>query len=342
MSSDKKIIRIAVDAMGGDYAPGEVVKGAVSTVQNGALEVILVGPIATLQAELAKYDTSDLPIRCINAEEFIREGEQPAIAFRQKRNASVAVATRLVKNGKADAVVSAGPTGALVASALMTLGTVEGIDRPVIGGPILGLSPNTIMLDNGGNVDCKPYHLLNFAIIGSVYARKVLNIPNPTVALLSVGAEEGKGNELVKKSYPLFQKSGLNFIGNVEGNDIASGRANVIICDGFVGNILIKLCESLGSTITEWLKSKLRSKLPEAEINSISDDLLALTNTADTFGGGPLLGVNGVAMLMHGHSQATHFTRIMKQAKTIVQSDLINALNLELIRIRRQINDGRD
>ncbi len=240
-----------------------------------------IGPLPILQAELAKYDTSHLTISCINATEFVREGEPPALVLRQKRNASITVATKLVKNGEADAIVSAGLTGAVVASALVTLGTVEGIDRPVIGGPFLGLSPNTIVLDNGGNVDCKPYHLLNFAIVGYVYARELLNIPNPTVALLSVGVEEGKGNELVKESYPLFQRSGLNFIGNVEGNDIATGRANVIVCDGFVGNILVKFCEGLGVAIAEWLKINFKGQLSDADIGRLSDDLFALTNSAD-------------------------------------------------------------
>ena len=145
-----------------------------------------------------------------------------------------------MKEGRAAAVVGAGPTGGVVASALQVLGTVEGVARPVVGGPFLGFAPDTIMMDLGGNVDCRPDQLLDFAIVGTVYARKMLNIPNPSVALLSVGAEEGKGNEVVRESYPLFQKSGLNFIGNVEGYDILSGRANVIICDGFVGNILVK------------------------------------------------------------------------------------------------------
>ncbi len=336
------MVRIAVDAMGGDYAPNEVIKGAVSAVQEKGLEVILVGPLPTLQAELVKYDVSHLAINCINADESVKEGEPPALVLRQKRNASVIVATKLVKNGEADAIISAGPTGAVVASALMILGTPEGIDRPVIGGNFLGFSPNTIVLDNGGNVDCKPYHLLNFAIVGCVYAQKLLNIPNPTVALLSVGAEEGKGNELVKESYPLFQRSGLNFIGNVEGNDIVTGRANVIVCDGFVGNILVKFCEGLGATIAKWLKTSLSGKLSNTEIDRVSNDLLALTNTADIFGGGPLLGVNGVAMVMHGRSQALQFTRAIAQAKTMVESGLVNSLNSELIRIRRQLHNGKD
>ena len=340
MPSDKRRVKIAVDAMGGDYAPGEVIKGVIAAAQEDTTEIILVGHLPTLQAELVKHNTSSLPVSCINADEVIREGEPPALALRHKRNASVIVATKLVKRGEADAIISAGPTGAVVASALMILGTAEGIDRPVIGGPVIGFSPNTIVLDAGGNVDCKPQHLLNFAAVGSVYAKKLLNVPNPTVALLSVGAEEGKGNELVKESYPLFQKSGLNFIGNVEGNDIIASRANVIVCDGFVGNILVKFCEELGITITEWLKTNLSGKLSENEIANLNNNLLTLTNAADISGGGPLLGINGVAMVMHGRSQASQFTNAIAQAKAVVESDMVNSLNSELIRIRRQIDNG--
>ena len=340
MPSDK-IVRIAIDAMGGDYAPGEVIKGTVLAARDGGVEILLVGPLPTVQAELSKHDISDLPISCIDADEFVKEGEPPALVLRQKRNASVIVATKLVKSGKADAIISAGPTGAVVASALTILGTAEGIDRPVVGGPIIGFNPNTIVMDVGGNVDCKPYHLLNFAIVGCVYAQKLLNISNPTVALLSIGAEEGKGNELTKESYPLFQKSGLNFIGNVEGGDILTGQANVIVCDGFTGNILVKFCEALGVTIAQWLKASLDGKLADAEINRVRDNLIALTNSADISGGGPLLGVNGVAMVMHGRSQATQFAGAVAQARAMVESGLVDSLNSELARIRRQLNNGK-
>ncbi len=332
----KRIVKVAVDAMGGDYAPGEVIRGVVAAAQAGGVEITLVGPLSTLEAELAKQVTSNLPITCVYANEVIKEGEPPALVLRQKRNATVIVATKMVKSGEVDAIVSAGPTGAVVASALMVLGTVEGIERPVVGGPFLGLSPNTVVMDSGGNVDCKPQHLLNFAVIGCVYAQKLLNIPNPTVALLSVGAEEGKGNALVKESYPLFQKSGLNFVGNVEGNDIVTGKANVIVCDGFVGNIVVKFCEGLGVSITRWLKANLAGKLPSTEMDKVSNDLLALTNSADTTGGGPLFGVNGVSMVMHGRSQALQFTKAIALTKTMVESGMIDDINSQLVKIRRQ------
>lgn len=341
MAEGKKPVRIAVDAMGGDHAPGEVIKGAVTAAKESGVEVILVGPLAILQTELAKYDTSGLPIKCVNADEFVKEGEPPALILRQKRNASIIVATKLVKGGEADAVVSAGPTGAVVASALTIFGSPEGMARPVVGGPLLGFSPKTVVMDYGGNVDCKPYHLLNFAVVGCAYAQKLLNISNPTVALLSVGSEEGKGNELVKESWPLFQRSGLNFIGNVEGNDIVSGKANVIICDGFVGNTLLKFLEGLGVAIAQWLKTNLSGKLSDSEINKVRHGLLAQTVGADIIGGAPLLGVNGVAMVMHGRSQASQFTSAIAQAKIVVEAGLVETVNSELMRVRRHMDDGK-
>jgi len=338
--AQKGTVKIAVDAMGGDHAPAEVIKGVISAVKKGGVEVILVGPLPEVEKELANYDTSNLAVSCISADEVIKEGEPPALVLRQKRNASMIVATKLVKSGDADAVISAGPTGAMGASALMILGTVEGVERPVVGGPVLGLSPNTVIVDCGGTIDCKPIHLLNFAVVGTVYAQKMLNIAKPTVALLSVGSEEGKGNELVKESYELFKKSDLNFIGNMEGNDIVTGGANVIVCDGFVGNVLIKFCEALGMGISKWLDKRLQGQLPDNEIEKIRFDLLSQTNVVDIAGGGPLLGVNGVAMVMHGRSKAPQFEGAIAQAKTMVESDMIGSLNIELERIRRHINNG--
>ena len=254
-------MKIAIDAMGGDYAPQEIVKGAVMGAKEYGVQVILVGPTGQIEEELVKYDRSGVNIEIVHTSEYLIEGEHPAYALRQKRNASILVATKLVREGKADAVIGAGPTGGVVASALGVLGTLEGIARPVAGGAFLSFTPNTIMMDLGGNVDCRPDQLLDFAIVGTVLARKMLGIQNPTVALLSIGAEEGKGNEAVRESFPLFQQSGLNFIGNVEGYDIPSGRANVIICDGFVGNIVVKFTEAMGKTISQWLEEAIREKI---------------------------------------------------------------------------------
>jgi len=330
-------MRIPVDGMGGDYAPEEIVKGAVIAAREYRVDIALVGPEERMEKELDKYDYSDVNIEIINASEYLIEGEHPAYALREKRNASILVATKLVKEGRADAVLSAGPTGGVLAAALYVLGTVEGISRPVVGGAFLGFAPNTIMMDLGSNVDCQPYQLLDFAIVGTVYAQKLLNIPNPTVALLSIGAEEGKGNEVVRESYPLFQKCGLNFIGNVEGHDIVSGRANVIICDGFVGNIVVKFCEALGKTLCQWLQDKLEGKLPGSDIKEMVDALLLATNAADARGGGPLWAVDGVACVAHGRSRADEIAKAIGQAKLAVERDLIGSMKAELAAARNRL-----
>ena len=330
-------MKISVDAMGGDHAPEEIVKGSVTGAREYGVEIALVGPVESIEKELAKHDTSDVNIEIVEAKQYLVEGEHPAYALRQKRNASILVATKLVRTGKADAVLGAGPTGGVVASALQVLGTVEGMSRPVAGGAFLGFAPNTVMMDLGGNVDCRPDQLLDFAIVGTVYAKKMLKIENPTVALLSIGAEEGKGNEAVRESYPLFQQSGLNFIGNVEGYDILSGRANVIICDGFVGNILVKFSETLGRTVCRWLEDRLEGKLAESDIKEITDSLFKSTNAADAIGGGPLWAVDGVACVAHGRSKSNDIARTIGQAKLAVEMDLVGALKAELAAARSKL-----
>lgn len=333
-------MKIAVDGMGGDYAPAEIVKGAVIASREYGVQIALVGPSETMTEELAKNDLSGADVEIVHASEYLMEGEPPAYALRQKRDSSISVATKLVRDGKADAVVGAGPTGGVVAAALYFLGTLEEMSRPVVGGPFLGFAPETIMMDLGSNVDCQPYQLLDFAIVGTVYARKMLNIQNPTVALLSNGAEEGKGNELVKESYSLFQKCGLNFIGNLEGYDIPLGRANVIICDGFVGNIVVKFCESLGRTIARWLEDKIKGKLAENEVNEIVSDLIKETNAADLRGGGPLWAVNGIACVSHGRSRHEEIAKTIEQAKLAVEQDLVGTLKAELAATRGKLKEA--
>ncbi len=334
-------MRIAVDGMGGDYAPQEIVKGAVEAAREHGVSIILAGPEEIMKAELARHDTSGLDIEVVHTDEYLVEGEQPAYAMRKKRNTSIAVATRLVKEGKADAVVGAGPTGGVVIAALQYLGTVEGISRPVTGGAFIGFAPQTLVMDLGGNVDCKPEQLLDFAIIGTVYAHKLFGIENPTVAILSNGAEEGKGNQQVKDTYPLLAQSGLNFIGNVEGYDIPYGRANVILCDGFVGNITVKCCEALGKTISAWMQEKLAGKLPEVEIAALSDELLKATNMADATGGGPLWAVDGIACVAHGRCKALEITRVIGQAKAAVESNIVEAVKQELAATREKLTQAR-
>jgi len=307
-------VRVAVDAMGGDYAPGEIVKGVVLAAEKGDVDIALVGPTDIVEAELAKYDASRLPIRCVRADEFIKEDENPALAVRRKPNSSIAVAIRMMKEGEADGLISGGPTGAIVSAAIQYLGMIEGMERPVLGGAIFDPAPNTVIFDCGVNIDCKPYHLLTFAIIGSIYCKKLLNIANPTIGLLNIGAEETKGNQLTKETYRLFQRSSLNFIGNIEGHELMSGRANVIVCDGFAGNIVFKFVESLG----------------------LFKDLAGRDKKQD-LGGGLIWGVNGIVRKVHGASRAPHVAVKINHVKLAVEADLIGAVKSELATFAKEL-----
>jgi glycerol-3-phosphate acyltransferase PlsX len=329
---------IAIDAMGGDLAPSEIVAGAVQGARQYDVGIILAGPADRIQLELERYDTAGLDIEISHTDEYLLEGEHPAFALRKKRNASIMLASKLVREGRAQAVVGAGPTGGIFAAALQVLGTLEGLSRPVIGGPFLGFAPQTILIDMGGNVDSRPDQLLDFAVIGLVYARQWMGIDNPTVALLSNGKEEGKGNNTVKAAYPLFKQSGLNFIGNLEGDDIVDGKANVIICDGFVGNILCKFCEGLGNAGALWLKKALDGMIPPEKIQAITQQFIKATNPAQTAGGGPLWGVNGVVCKAHGHSNADQIALTIAAAKKAVEINLVGNFQRELETIKKTLD----
>lgn len=331
-------MKIAIDAMGGDFAPEEIIKGSVSGAREHGVGIILAGPHERIQSELAKYNTSGLDIEIAHTDEYLVEGEHPAYAMRKKRNASIMVVAKLVRDGKAAAAIGVGPTGGVFAAALQSLGTFEGISRPVIGGQFLGFAPETIMIDLGGNVDSRPDQLLDFGIIGMVYARKWMNIPDPTIALISNGAEEGKGNEVVRETYELFKKSGLNFTGYVEGNDIAHGKANVVICDGFVGNVVAKFCEGLGDVIGHWLGKTLLNKLSQNDTGEIMAELKRAMIPADALGGGPLWGVNGVICKAHGRSKAPEVARTIGTAKRAVEIDLVGTFKTELTAVRSTMN----
>ena len=331
-------LTVAVDAMGGDFAPVEIVKGAIQAARELGVAIILTGPVKEVEKEIGNHDTSGLEVSIVDASDVIRDGEEPAFAVMRRPNNSVAVATRLVKAGKADAVASAGNTGASMVCALQYLGTLPGIERPVACGAFLSLAPNTVVLDLGANVGIKPYQLVNFAVAGSVYARIFHGIDNPTIGLLNVGAEEGKGNELAKEAYPLLKKSGLNFMGNVEGMDIVFGKANVIVCDGFVGNVLVKYSEGLGHALSRWLGKELKDAIPAEALEKTSQKLYRLLSPAVAMGGGPLVGVNGVASVAHGNSRAAQVVGTIKNTKIAVESGFVDKLRAELEKIQKSIS----
>ncbi|MFC1848242.1 phosphate acyltransferase PlsX [Chloroflexota bacterium] len=333
-----QMIRVAVDAMGGDFAPAETVAGGVQAARELGVEIILVGPLAEIEREFEKHDTAGLPIRLVNATEVIEDGEHPVMAVMRKPNSSVSVATKLIKGGEADAVVSAGSTGACMVCAMQYLGTLPGIDRPMAGGPFLQLSPHTSVFDMGVNVYCQPDQLVNFAVAGCVFTKAFLGIENPTVGLLNVGSEEGKGNQLAKEAYSLLQKSGLNFIGNVEGMDIPKGKANVVVCDGFVGNILLKFCEGLGETVRDWLLNELKESVSQAELEDVTTRLWKLMSPGAVLGGAPLWGVDGLVMVCHGSSHAPQIAYTIKEAKSCAESGFIDLLRSELVKAQALIS----
>lgn len=331
MSQSSGKVRVAVDAMGGDYAPAEIVKGAAAAAKAGLVEVVLVGQEDVIAEELRVQGIPVDLMRCVHAPEVIREGEPPANAIRQKRKSSIVVAARMVRGGEVDAFVSAGSSGAVAAAAATYIGMVEGMERPTVGGGFSSFAPNIVLMDLGANVDCKPYQLLSFAIAGTVYARSVFHIPNPTVGLLSTGSEEGKGNEVVKEAYTLLRNSGLNFVGNMEGGDILAGKANVIVCDGFVGNILLKFYESVGDRARVWLMGK----YPRIKglVGYMFDRVLPikkLSYEGEEEGSGILWGIDGVVRIAHGACRSEHIVHGINAARKAVENDIVGNLKREI------------
>ena len=333
-------VRVAVDAMGGDYAPEEIIKGAVLAAQKGDVELFLVGSTNILEKELAGYElTNGSSIHVIEASDVIKENESPVDVLRRKPNCSVVVAAKMIKSGEADALVSAGSSAAAAISAIQFIGMVDGVYRPAIVGSMGSFAPNTVMVDLGANVDCKPHQFLAFAIAGTVYAKKFLNIADPKVALLSTGNEENKGSEAVREAYSLLKNSGLNFIGNIEGNDILSGKANVIVCDGFVGNVVLKFYESIAGYARNWTERKLRKYPPlGALVKLLFNGVFPATKISsetEKRGGGILWGVNGVVRIAHGASRAPQIANAIESAKEAVKAEVVESLKLELAKLNQ-------
>lgn len=326
-------MKIAVDAMGGDYAPGEIVKGALKAAEiYPDIQIILVGqkdkileniPGNALRPNMEIYEAS----------EVIGMDEHPAAAIKKKKDSSIVVATRLVKEGYADALVSAGSTGAQMASALLGLGRIKGINRPAIGTVLPTLQSGKLLLDVGANPDAKPENLLQYGMMGSIYAEEILGIQNPKVALLNIGSEEGKGNELTQGAYELFKKSSLNFIGNIEGRDIPYGTADVIVCDAFVGNIVLKTIEGMASSIFKLIKEKITANsVRKMGALLIKPGLKEIAQTLDyaEYGGAPLLGVNGNSIICHGSSKEIAILNAVRVAKECIEQKIIEKISERL------------
>ncbi|MDP6102675.1 MAG: phosphate acyltransferase PlsX [Dehalococcoidia bacterium] len=338
-SQDRPRYCIAVDAMGGDHAPGEIVRGAVDAAARGDVDVLLVGEPEAIEVSMPSPVPATLQV--VPSQGVITEEEHPLEALRSKPGASMVVAAGLVREGKAHAYVTMGSTGAAMATGVIALGNLEGIERPALGGPFLGLAPKTTLVDLGGSIDSRPSQLLNHGVLGSVFAKVFLDIDNPSVALLSVGSEEGKGNRQVREAYQLFQQSSLNFIGNVEGMDVPLGKANVVVCDGFVGNILMKFAEGLGTAVVEYLRARAPNGV-DRMAGELLGELANLTNYVEHLGGGPLLGLNGVAIVGHGRSKAPSVTAAIDMACIALERNLVELMGRELALVRMNVRDEQE
>lgn len=319
-------MRIIIDAMGGDRGVAVVVEGAVTAAKEFGCSIILTGIQEEIARHLKGQGASSLPITIQHAPEVVEMNEMPSVALRKKRNSSIRVGIELLKRGEADAFISAGNTGAVMATALVVLGPLPGVERPAIAAVMPTLKGNTVLLDVGANVDCKPRHLLQFAIMGHIYARDILGKEKPRVGLLSIGEEESKGNELVREAFKALEESSLYFIGNVEGRDVFNGNTDVVVCDGFTGNVALKI----GEAVAETLEVLLRDELSQAPWSRLGYLLLLpafrrFKRRVDysEYGGAPLLGVNGVCIISHGRSTAKAIKNAIRVAKECLENQVI-------------------
>src|SRR6266568_324298 len=329
------VVRIALDAMGGDHAPQEIVKGALLAAAEYPIEVLLVGQEEVVRKELAAAgETTPRNIEIVDAREVVEMDDTAVAPLRRKRNSSVRVCANLVAEGRADAFVSAGNTGATWTSARAVMGMIEGVSRPALAAILPNANDHTLLLDVGANVDAKPNHLREFAVMGHFYAQMVFGIEAPRVGLLSIGEEEGKGNELTKEVFRVLKETGLNFIGNVEGRDIYNGNADVVVCDGFIGNVVLKASEALGEMVSTLLRAEMTRSI-QRKVGALlaKNGFAGLKRRMDysEYGGAPLLGVKGGCIVCHGRSNA----KAIKNAIRVARSFALNRIDQK---IRTKIN----
>jgi glycerol-3-phosphate acyltransferase PlsX len=328
------MITIALDAMGGDHAPRPEVEGAIVAAREFGLRILLVGLAPELKRELARHSHRGLSIEIVPASEVISMHDSPSQAFRKKKDSSAHVAAKLVRGGQADALISAGNTGAVMAVARFGLGTLPSVDRPALAAPFPTARGGTaVLLDVGANVDSKPAHLVQFAVMGEIYYRAIFGTRRPKVALLSIGEEEMKGNELTREAHSRLKNSTLNFVGNIEGREIFGGSVDVIVCDGFIGNIALKISEGVAQHIVTLLKDALQSTLSSQVGYVLSrrayKDFRKKIDYSE-YGGAPLLGVKGVTVIGHGSSNAHAIKNAIRVASELVRGGVNERIEQEL------------
>ena len=322
MSSNKTVI----DAMGGDLGPSVVIPGAIEAARQTGAKIILVGNEAILDGELTKLAPSGVDLEIVHAPEVAGMDEKPSDILRRKKNASIQVACRLVRDGAANGVVSAGHSGASVACGMFIMGRIPGVERPALASLLPTEKEPVVLLDVGATVDCKPYNIFQFGLMGNAFARDILNKESPRVGLLSIGEEEGKGNSQVKEAYELFKMAqNLNFTGNIEGRDLFTGDVDVAVCDGFVGNVALKLSEGLGMSLSRVLKRELLSsgilpKLGSLLAKSAFRRFAKVVDYAE-YGGAPLLGLQGISIVCHGRSNAKAICSATRMAVLFVEKE---------------------
>lgn len=325
---------IAVDGMGGDNSPDIVVEGCVKAVnENKDLDIVITGPEDIINEKLKNYTYDTTKIKIVDAKEVIGFNEHPVMAIRRKKDSSLRKAIELVKMGDAHAVVSAGSTGAFMAGALFVLGRIDGVDRPALAPVMPGAKNKFMVVDAGANAECKPFNLVQFAIMGKIYMEKVLNFENAKVGLVNIGTEEEKGNELTKATYPLLKQADLNFIGNIEPREIAKGEVQVIVADGFVGNTVLKMFEGVALTVLSELKERMlsstRGKIGALILKPVFSAFKKKYDYKET-GGAPFLGVNGICVKAHGSSDARAMKNAITQCISLYNNNVIENISKEI------------
>lgn len=329
-------MRLAVDGMGGDFAPDAVIQGCVDAVKEYGVDIIITGPENIIKGKLEGFDYPKDKIQVVNATEIISPNEEPVKALKKKKDSSLVKALSLVKTGEADAILSAGSTGALMAGASLIVGRIRGIKRVALAPIMPGKNAPFMIIDAGANVDCKSSYLVQFALMGKIYFENILNVSNPTIGIVNIGAEEEKGNELTKEAHKLLKQTDFNFVGNVEPRDIPAGDINVLVCDGFVGNTILKTYEGVASNIFSMLKEDIMSsfttKLGGLLLKPVFSRFKKKFDYTE-YGGSAFLGSNGIVIKAHGSSNAKAFKNAIRQAVAAHENKIVDKIKEELEKI---------
>ena len=330
---------VVVDGMGGDFSPNAVVEGCVAAIKEYDIDILITGDEDLISEELIKYTYDCNRIKIVDAKEVISTSEHPVMAIKRKKDSSLVKALNLVKSGEADAIISAGSTGAFLAGCTLIVGRIKGIDRPALAPILPGKKGPFMIIDCGANAECKPHYLVQFGLMGKTYFENILKIDNPSVGLVNIGTEEEKGNELSKAAHKLLKEANLNFVGNVEAREIPTGDINVLVCDGFVGNVILKLYEGAVANIFDILKtgimSSFRTKLGGMLLKPVFKKFKKDFDYKE-YGGAAFLGVNGICIKAHGSSDAKAFKNAIKQATIFNENKVVEKLKLEIEKLSQQ------